>query len=70
MQVIIAMLIAAVPRALLFIASKIFTEELFQIVLARVLVAALKYAASLSKNTVDDELVTEIEKRLATPPKP
>lgn len=68
MSAIIAMIVAALPRALLYIASKLFTDDLFQIVLSRVLIAALKYAASLSKNTVDDEIVALVEKKLSTPP--
>lgn len=61
---LLAVILASVPNVLLAIASKLVTEKFMQSVLEKVLVYGLKQAAQLSTNTVDDELVLDIEKRL------
>lgn len=59
-----AVLVAAIPNVLMAIMGKLVTETFMQSVLEKVLIVGLKKAASLSTNTLDDELVTDIEKRL------
>ena len=67
MDQILALLIAALPRALMLIASKIFTDAFFQKILTKIILSALNYAAALTTNTVDDQIVAEIERALNTP---
>lgn len=60
----LAVIMAAVPNVALAIFSKLVTEQFLQATLEKVLVYGLKKAAALSTNTLDDELVADIEKRL------
>lgn len=59
-----AVILAAVPNVALAIFSKLVTEQFLQATLEKVLVYGLKKAAALSTNTMDDELVADIEQRL------
>lgn len=68
MTALISALLAALPNVLIAILSKFVTESFLQSVLEKVIIAALRRAAKLTVNTVDDELVVEIEKRLAEKP--
>ena len=63
MQILIAALLAALPNALIFVLSKLVSEKFLQMVIERVIVFALKKAVLITSNTVDDEIVVEIEKR-------
>lgn len=67
MTALIAALLAALPNVLIAILSKFVTEKFLQSVLERVIIAALKKAATLTVNTIDDELVAEMEQRLKEP---
>lgn len=67
MGAFIAILVASIPNAMLAIASKLVSEKFMQAVLEKVLIAGLQKAAKLSTNTVDDELVADVQKRLAEP---
>lgn len=69
MNAIIAMLLAAIPNALLAIAAKLFTESFMQTLLQKLIVSAMKQAVKLSTNTIDDEIVRDIEAKLSEPPK-
>ena len=64
MTVLLSTLLAALPRAFMFLLAKLLTEDFLQDVLAKIIIAGLKHAVKLTKNTVDDELVAEVEKRL------
>lgn len=64
MSGLLASVVAALPVVALKIASKLFTDAFMQSVAEKVLVAGLRKAASLSTNTLDDELVAEVEQRL------
>lgn len=68
MTSIIAMILAAIPQALLAIASKLFTETFFQKILEKLLIQGLSYAAKMTTNTVDDSFVEEIRTRLEGKP--
>lgn len=70
MPTLIAALLAALPNVLIAILSKFVTEKFLQSVLERVIIYALKQAAKLSVTTIDDDLVAEMEKRLAEKPEP
>lgn len=67
MQTLIAILMTAIPQALMAIAGRLFTADLFQQILTRIILASLRHAVKLTQNTVDDDIVVEIEKRLNTP---
>lgn len=67
MSAIISMLLAAIPNAILAIAGKLLTEKFMQAVLEKVLVTGLKKAAAMSTNTIDDEVVEDIKRRLSEP---
>lgn len=64
MAALAAILVASIPNALMAILGKLVTESFLQSVLEKVLLVGLRKAASMSTNTVDDELVSDIEKRL------
>lgn len=69
MHAFVGTVVSMLPRAFMFLAAKVLTEEFVQHVMAKVVIAGLKYLVTLSKNTVDDELVAEIEKRINEQPK-
>lgn len=62
MSAILSIILAAIPNALLAIAAKFVTEKFLQSVLEKMIVYALKKLAPLSTNTLDDEIVNDIEK--------
>lgn len=64
MSAFIATLMAVLPNVFLAVLGKLVTEKFMQSVLEKVLVAGLKTAASMTTNTLDNELVADIEKRL------
>lgn len=64
MSAIIAMLVAAVPNVFLAVASKLVTEKFLQAVLEKVLVYGLEKVAKISTNSIDDEVVADIKRRL------
>lgn len=64
MSGLMAALAAAIPNALIAIGAKLFTDTFMQAVLQKVIVFGLRKAAKLSTNTVDDELVEDVVKRL------
>lgn len=66
MNALLATLIAVIPNAILGVVAKLATEQFFQSVIERVLIAGLKKAAKMTTNTVDDEIVTDIVARLKT----
>lgn len=68
MGTLTAALIAALTQALLAVAAKILNESFFQSVLEKIIIAALERAAKMTTNSVDDELVAEVKKRLAAAP--
>lgn len=65
MQIMIAALLAALPKILIAILSKLLGEEFLQSVLEKIIIFGLKKAVALSTNTIDDEIVADIEKRFA-----
>ena len=62
-------ILAALPNILVAVFSKILTSALMQEVIERVIIFALKKAAPLTTNTLDDELVALITERLQEVPK-
>ena len=64
MTAFLTMILAALPNVFLAILGKIVTEDFMQGVMEKVLLAALKKAAAMTTNTVDDEIVSMIENRL------
>lgn len=70
MQILLAALLAALPKILIAILSKLVGEEFLQSVLEKIILYGLQKAVALTTNTIDDELVADIEKRFkekATP---
>lgn len=65
MTTFISLLLASIPNALLAIGAKLLTQSFFQSVLEKVIIRGLTYAVTLTTNTVDDELVEEVKRRLA-----
>ena len=63
-----ATLAAALPNVFLAIFSKLVTQSFLQSVLEKTLIYGLKKAAAMSTNSVDDEIVAEIESRLKATP--
>lgn len=63
MQIILTMLVSALPNAFIRVFGMILTEKFLSSVLEKVIVLSARKAASLSTNTLDDELVNEIEER-------
>lgn len=64
MSALIATILAALPNVFIAIVGKLVTESFLQQVLEKVLVHGLEKAASLTTNTVDDEVVADIRQRL------
>ena len=64
MSSIFAMLIAGLPKALMAISAKIFTEMFFQKILEKIIIFALEKAVSLTTNKIDDEVVEDIKRKL------
>lgn len=68
MAMLMATLAAALPNVFLAIFSKLVTQAFLQSVLEKTLIYGLKKAAAMTTNTVDDEIVAEIETRLRGEP--
>lgn len=64
MSALLAALLAALPNALIAIGAKFVTESFLQKVLTKVIVSGLRRLSKMSINTVDDELVEDVVKRL------
>lgn len=64
MSALVATLLAALPNVFIGILSRLVSEKFLQSVLEKVLIYGLEKAASMTTNTVDDELVQDIKKRL------
>lgn len=61
---IIAMILAAIPSAMLAIATKLFAKSVLQKFLEIILTKTIRAAANATTNTVDDELADLVEQRL------
>lgn len=70
MTVLLSALLAALPKILIAILSKLLGEEFLQEVLEKIIIYGLKKAVALSTNTIDDEVVADIEKRFAEKAEP
>lgn len=70
MSLLVSMVMVALPKALMGIAAKLLTEKALQEVLEKVLIYGLEKAAKISTNSIDDEVVADIKKRLAEPSEP
>lgn len=68
MQLLLAALLAALPKAMISILSMLMGEEFLQSVLKKIIIFGLKKCVALTTNTIDDELVADIEKRFAEKP--
>lgn len=68
MSALAAILIAAVPNAFMAIVAKLVTQTFLQDVMEKILIRALDKAASMTTNTLDDELAAEVKKRLQERP--
>lgn len=64
MSAALAVLVAALPNAFLFVFAKVVTQSFMQSVIEKVLIYGLRKAAALTTNTLDDELVEEVATRL------
>jgi len=67
MQAIIAIIMAALPKAIMAIAAKLFSDAFVQKILEKIVISGLKYLVTLSTNKIDDGIVADIEKRLTEP---
>lgn len=65
MGALLATLAAALPNVFLAVLGKVVTQSFLQSVLEKVLVRGLEKAATMTTNTIDDEIVADIKKRLA-----
>lgn len=63
MSAFLATIAAVIPNVFIGIVSKLVTEKFLQSVLEKVIVYGLKKAADITTNTVDDELVEDVEQR-------
>ncbi len=59
-----AAILSGLVTALLSILGKLATSAFFEAVLSKVIVWSLEQVAPKTTNTLDDELVTEVKKRL------
>lgn len=66
MGAIFAGLLAAFPNALIAIGVRLFSEKFVQAILEKTIIYALKEAAALSTNKIDDEFAAMVEKRLTS----
>ena len=64
MSSIVAMLLAALPTAMLAIASKLFAQSVLQKFLEIIITKTMRAAANATTNAVDDELADLVEQRL------
>ena len=64
MITLLSALVAAIPNAFMAVLSRLVTEKFMTRVVAKVTVAGLRWAAARTTNTVDDELVEDVAKRL------
>lgn len=68
MTYVLTTLAAMLPNVLLAIFAKLVTQSFLQSVIEKTIVYGLQHAAKLTTNTVDDELVSEVEARLKSAP--
>ena len=64
MASLIAFFLAALPNVLIAIISKFASEQFLQNFLETIIIYALRKIAPLTSNSLDDDLVTLVEKRL------
>jgi uncharacterized membrane-anchored protein YitT (DUF2179 family) len=63
-NVILAALLAAVPNAFMAVLSRFVTEKFMTMIVAKVTIAGLQWAKDKTTNTIDDEIVEDVTKRL------
>lgn len=63
-MILLSTMSAMLPNVFLAIFAKLVTQSFLQSVLEKTIIYGLKHAVALSTNTVDDEIVAEIEARL------
>ena len=68
MSLLLSALLAALPNVFIGLLAPLVTTKFLTKILQRVAVYALSKAAKLTTNTIDDELVKEIETAFNTPP--
>lgn len=61
MSALLIALLAAIPNVLLSIAAKFLSERFLQAVLEKTIIYSLKKLSPLTTNTLDDEIVADIE---------
>lgn len=66
MSAFMAVLLAAIPNAFIGMLSKLVTEKFLQKVMEEIVVYAVKKAAGLTTNTLDDDLAAQVEERLTS----
>lgn len=64
MSALIAALLVAIPHVLLAIFAKLVTESFLQTILTKLIVKGLEKLVPMTSNTIDDEIVAEVKKRL------
>jgi hypothetical protein len=67
MSILIAAVLNLLPQIAVGILSKFVSEKFLQSVLEKVLLYTLEKVTALTTNTLDDELVADIKKRLLEP---
>lgn len=67
MSAFLATILAVLPNVFLGVLGKLVTETFLQSVLEKVLITGLKTASKMTTNSLDDELVKDIEARLKGP---
>ncbi|HEY6093819.1 MAG TPA: hypothetical protein VIU93_02590 [Gallionellaceae bacterium] len=70
MSTLLAAILAALPNVFVAIFAKLLTQSFLQSVVERVIIYTLQKAAPLTTNTLDDEIVAEVVKRLREQPGP
>lgn len=60
----LTMLLAAIPNVLMAVLGKIATEKFLQSVLEKIIIYGLQKLAPLTTNTLDDEIVADMVKKL------
>jgi len=61
---LLATLAALIPNAFMSVLGHVVTEKFMTRVIAKVTIHGLRWAASRTSNTVDDDLVEDVSKRL------
>lgn len=64
MSALLATLLSLIPRALLFVVAPLITEKFVAKLIGIMLVYSLEKAASLTTNTLDDNLVQDMKTTL------